>query len=358
MQDLSQHDARNYKEKTMANKRREDWIDCLKCIAILIVMMNHLGLTIPGFSFWGGMFFVPIFFLLSGYTYHTKEEPFGTFLKRKAKRLLLPYVTANAVLFVFFFVKDCILGNISTAEGLKNLYGIFYARNQLLSWDVQTLFLPKMDRNVYLMTILNSPTWFLMALFLTIILFEILLRLTDKNGRRMWFIAGLFLLLGILYRYLFPVLLPWSLDAVPFFLLFFMTGYFIRRKAMLYYLDRHKITLVIILALLIVCGIWNGSANFSIASYGKSIILALYNAAASSVLAMYVGFKLKKHIWKGFALVGRQTLVLLCYHMFLFAILETVWPGIPKLLELIVGTVLLTAAGYGKEKLYAKKQGS
>ena len=95
----------------MANKRREDWIDCLKCIAILIVMMNHLGLTIPGFSFWGGMFFVPIFFLLSGYTYHTKEETFGRFLKRKAKRLLLPYITANAILFVFFFVKESLLGS-------------------------------------------------------------------------------------------------------------------------------------------------------------------------------------------------------------------------------------------------------
>ena len=117
----------------MANKRREDWIDCLKCIAILIVMMNHLGLTIPGFSFWGGMFFVPIFFLLSGYTYHTKEETFGRFLKRKAKRLLLPYITANAILFVFFFVKESLLGSISAAEDLKILYGIFYARNQLLS---------------------------------------------------------------------------------------------------------------------------------------------------------------------------------------------------------------------------------
>ena len=105
------------------------------------------------------------------------------------------------------------------------------------------------------------------------------------------------------------------------------------------------------------CGVWNGSANFSIASYGKSIILALYNAAASSILAMYAGFKLKKHIWKGFALVGRQTLVLMCYHMFLFAILETVWPGIPKMFELLLVLVLLTAAGYGKEKLYAKKQG-
>ena len=196
-----------------------------------------------------------------------------------------------------------------------------------------------------------------MALFLTIIAFEILIRVTDKNGRRMWFVAGLFLLLAVLYRYLFPVLLPWSLDAVPFFLLFFMTGYFIRRKAILYYLDQHKITLVLLLGLLIVCGVWNGSANFSIASYGKSIILALYNAAASSVLVMYAGFKLKKHIWKGFALVGRQTLVLMCYHMFLFAILETVWPGIPKPFELLLVIVLLTAAGYGKEKLYAKKQG-
>ena len=52
---------------------RKTYVDFAKCIAILFVLMNHIGLTIPYVSNFGGMFYVPIFFVLAGYTYHTKE---------------------------------------------------------------------------------------------------------------------------------------------------------------------------------------------------------------------------------------------------------------------------------------------
>ena len=71
--------------------RRENWIDAAKGIAILIVVLNHSGLVISGVNFWGGMFYVPAFFLLAGYTYAPKEESYKSFVKRKAKRLLVPY---------------------------------------------------------------------------------------------------------------------------------------------------------------------------------------------------------------------------------------------------------------------------
>ena len=340
----------------MSGKKREKWVDFAKCIAIFIVMLNHSGIVVPAVSFFGGMFYVPIFFLISGFTYRTKEESFPHFVKRKAKRLLLPYITANMLLFAFFFCKETILEGGSKAAFLR-LFGILYGRNQLFAQTTQTLFLPQPEQNLYLMTCLNSPTWFLPALFLTIVLFEMLMRLTDKNGRKMWLVSSILLFLAILYHNLFPVLLPWSLDAVPLFLQLFMWGYFIRRKAVLYYLDQKKWLVGVIAGCFLLTAWMNGSANFSVADYGTSMMLALFNALASSVLVFYFCFKIRRHIPAALAWIGRQTLPLLCYHLFVFSIFQTVLCKAPAEVHLLLTIVTMTLLCYGKEKLWhAKRQ--
>ena len=66
---------------------RKTYVDFAKCIAILFVLMNHIGLTIPYVSNFGGMFYVPIFFVLAGFTYHAKEESYISFVSKKAKKV-------------------------------------------------------------------------------------------------------------------------------------------------------------------------------------------------------------------------------------------------------------------------------
>ncbi len=348
----------------MSGKQREKWIDLAKCIAILIVMLNHSQLTIPGVSFWGGMFFVPVFFVLSGYTYRGKEESFALFLGRKAKRLLVPYITANGILFAFFFIKDVVLSGKPAEEMLTSLIGIFYARNQLFSWETQTMFFPKAEGNIYFLTCLNSPTWFLPALFLTMVLFELLFRVCRRNGRKMLLAAVILLCLANLYHYLFPLLLPWSVDAVPYFLIMFMWGYFMRRKEFLDDFDRHKWILCILLGIFLILARINGSVNYSIADYGKSTMMALYNALVSSTLLLYLCREVQRYIPKALAVAGQQTMVLLCYHLFVFSVLETILkaviPGISHVatavILIVVTTIGLTLLGWGKEKLvHAKK---
>lgn len=340
----------------MSGKQREKWIDFAKCIAILVVMMNHSRLDAPGIKFWGGMFFVPVFFVLSGFTYRSREESYLSCLGRKAKRLLVPYITANGILFAFFLCKDVILGGGQIADMLLEAFGIFYARNQLFTWEMPTLFFPDHGANVYFLTLLNSPTWFLPALFLTQMLFEAMFRLTKKDGRKMLLGAVILLCLANLYHYLFPVLLPWSLDAVPYFLIMFMWGYFTGRKGFLCYFDRRKWVLLILGGVFLLCAVTNGSANYSIADYGSSAMMALYNALVSSTILMYLCYKAEKYIPRFLTVIGQQTMFLLCYHLFAFSVLETVWADIHPALTIAVTTVCLTLAAWGKERWhYAKK---
>lgn len=343
-------------EMLMSGEQREKWIDLVKCIAIFVVMVNHSQLAAPHLRFWGGMFFVPVFFVLSGYTYRIREESFLSFFGRKAKRLLLPYITANGILFVFFVVKDVLLGQMALREKATDVIGIFYARNQMFVTEPKMLFPPAAEENIYFYGMLNSPTWFLPALFLTMVLFEVLVRLSKRDGRKMLLGAVILLCMANLYHYLFPLLLPWSLDAVPYFLIMFLWGYFMKRKKFLDYFDRKKWVLLLLLGGFLICALINGSANYSVGDYGKSTMMALYNALVASTLLMYLMRKTETYILKVFTLIGQQTLFLLCYHLFAFAMIETVFPEMHPLLVILVTTVVLTAVAWGKERvLYAKK---
>lgn len=340
----------------MAKAQREKWIDFVKFIAILIVMMNHSRLDIPGVKFWGGMFFVPVFFVLSGFTHKSREESFAAFLGRKAKRLLLPYITANGILFVFFVIKDVVLGSVAWTEKIPDIIGIFYARNQLFADGAQTLFLTETKENVYFYRMLNSPTWFLPALFLTMVLFELLLRFF-KNDIRKTGLAGVILLcVANLYHYLCPILLPWSLDALPYFFLMFLWGYIMTQKNLMDAFDRRKRILLIVFVVFVAAAMINGSANYSIGDYGKSTTLALFNAVSSSTLLMYLIRKSERYIPRVLTVAGQYTLFMLCYHLFFFSLFETIFAGIHPLLTIFVTLVLLTVFAWGKEKvLYAKK---
>jgi fucose 4-O-acetylase-like acetyltransferase len=328
----------------MADTKREKWIDLAKCIAILIVIMNHTTVRIPVVSFVGGMFFVPVFFMLSGYTCREREEDLSCFLRRKAKRLLLPYVGANVLLVAFFCVKELLTGTADMAVWGQRIFGFLYARNQLFAGENRTALLLPWRENIYFMTCLNSPTWFLPALFLTAVCFELLLRLTDRNGRKMCFCIAILLLLAIVYHYLFPMLLPWSLDAVPLFLILYACGYFMRRREVLAKLDGHIPAVGVLLLFFIVTAYLNGTTNFSIADYGNSMMLALCNAVLSSVLLLFFCYQCKNHVPRAAALIGRKTLFLLCAHLFVLSVCEALLAGLglPEAVILLIALAILT----------------
>ena len=70
---------------------RLEWLDFGKAMGILVVLLVHAGCRLGLVTYYGGMFYMPIFFVAAGYTFRVKEgESYGTFLLKKAKRLLIP----------------------------------------------------------------------------------------------------------------------------------------------------------------------------------------------------------------------------------------------------------------------------
>ena len=310
------------------NVLRKNWIDAAKAVAMFIVVLNHSELRIPGVNFWGGMFFVPAFFLLSGYTYHPGNGSYKEYVKKKAKRLLIPYLTANLFLFLFFFIKMILTHNLASDFVVRSLLGILYGRNQIFVSS---------DYHSNLMINLNAPTWFLPALFVALIMLEGFYRLCKGNEKKVVLIVVVYALFATGYHYFVPVLLPWCLDIMPFFLLMMLAGNLLKKIDFFNENDEKlileispKIRYVIIVLLFIICivsGLFNGSYNLSLSDTGKSVTLMCTAAISSSILLMVIMNLLDKKaekICSILAKLGKHTLTTLCYHYFILVMVMMV----------------------------------
>lgn len=308
-----------------------------------MVLIVHADCRLGAVTYYGGMFYMPIFFVAAGYTYRCRrEEAFRVFLKKKAKRLLAPYFEVNAFLWLFFWLKDSVLGGNPLDLKLYSVFGIFYSRNQMYA--------PQHGGEVPVwMDLLNAPLWFLTAMFLTYVYYELLCRI----GKRYLLLAA-GLLLAVIWHRSTSLLLPWSLDAVPYFACFLSVGEKLREWDGICFLVKKWYWNLPALALFIGGSLLNGSVNLSLGFYGKSMLLYLLVGSLGSVLVLTAGAALEKGckpLVCGMGWIGQETLTILCFHMFLFMFIKTAAGMIglgtgPAQAFLVIGSaVLLTVLG-------------
>lgn len=298
-------------------KNRLEWLDFGKAMGMLVVLLVHAECNLGFLTFYGGMFYMPIFFVASGYTYRCKRgESYFAFLKKKARRLLVPYFLTSLFLWIFFYLKDSLLsGNLQDIK-LLSLVGIFYGRN----WAKHPSYL---GENPVLLNILNAPLWFLLAMFLSYAYFEAISRRKKK-----YLYLALGLVCSIAWHYGTKILLPWSMDAVPYFACFLAVGEWLCEKNIIKNLlkKKHRYQIVILVAAFLCLSNINGSVNLSCGIYGRSMILYLLVGSLGSVCVFLLGIFCER-TWKFgsriFSVIGQETLVILCLHMFCYLFLGT-----------------------------------
>lgn len=143
------------KEEYMDAKGRIEWIDFAKGIAMLCVILGHLGSDLANRVVFG--FHLTVFFLLGGYT--LKPAGFGgEFLATQFRKLMVPYF--YTCLFVLLFDvansvlidKDASILTITEIAG-RDLASFFYA-----SGSIKTFGPAQMGRYI-------GAIWFLPAMF-------------------------------------------------------------------------------------------------------------------------------------------------------------------------------------------------
>lgn len=302
--------------KVNKNSRR-GYLDIAKAIGLIIVLINHVELSLGGMNRYLGAFYVSEFFLLAGLTFRVKEiETTKEFIIKKAKRLLLPYVGYSIFYLLWYGVRAVTSGSFQGMDFLKKLIGCIYARNYLF---------PGKEDPVYFMEIMNAPMWFLPALFLSLVLYYLL---SIYLGKKKVYGVAVTFGMAVLLHYFVPVLLPWSIDTVLAMMPLLYLGEWFQTVEYMEIARKKWWLLPVILVVFILSVYWNGAGNLSIGNYGKSMVVFLVASCTGTMLCILIAYFIEKYLHflgKPLMIVGMSTLDILCLHLFVFALLQTVF---------------------------------
>jgi len=209
-----------------ASQVRIAWVDNLKAIGILLVVLTHHQDDLPKwFVRYVYSFHVPLFFFASGYVFRPmRYTGIRALLINKTKTLLIPYFILSFLTLAFhvttapFQTGEIVYGFM---EVLRGIAGIIISSNDII-WMVH-----------------NPPLWFLTSLFLVECCFYGLYKVSsgDDGVHYMWVLAFLVFIisiLGALYSSFIAQRLPWGFDTALTGTVLFFIGFSIQeRKALI-----------------------------------------------------------------------------------------------------------------------------
>ena len=180
----------------MVVQKRIVWVDVVKYICILMVMLSHLEARTDVWQAFYTPFFLSAFFFVSGYVYK-QSDGFKQFLYKKFRQLFIPWLV--------FSVFNILL-------------------SQVFSFNVHTAFLPELAWNFLQIRGQGDGIWFVAALFVTFIPFYFFIKwyeFISQNGGHSKdtvaiLIAWILSMISILYSRLLPEgIFPWGSAALP-----------------------------------------------------------------------------------------------------------------------------------------------
>ena len=88
-------------------KKRDKTIDVARGIAIIVMIMGHTGYVFPFFNFslWYHAWHMPIFYIISGYFFSGRKTDVQSFIAKKARRLLVPFIFWMAFDYAYYFFQ-------------------------------------------------------------------------------------------------------------------------------------------------------------------------------------------------------------------------------------------------------------
>lgn len=284
----------------MGKKERILWLDALKGIAIILVIIGHGPVIDERIYNFIWAFHMPLFFCMAGYTFHKSDNDIE-FIRKKAERLLKPYVFTVIMLTILgglVFVRANGMDIVGTFKTMGRwIYGGLYGS----CWSYEKPFV------IYDI----GAIWFLCALFCAELLFQEVLKL-DKN------MVPLFVLIlayiGIETR--IYIWLPWGIQCGMTVLVFLYAGYLARENN---WIDKN-ISLIahgVMLSVCVIC-IWKGS----MAIVGNNTYTLGY---LTIIGAMYISFYLARfsklflntsnRVTRILSFFGKNSMTILCFHL-------------------------------------------
>jgi acyltransferase len=291
---------------------REVWVDYAKAIGIILVIAGHLRLAKPISDFIYA-FHVPLFFILSGYLYKSKDT-FKTVISKDVRRLLLPYTYFYMISYGYWFLTGYLRhrneypGTSGVEERLLGLVvGVGYETHVSIS--------------------ISPHLWFLMGLFFVKFFYSLLQYISKEN--KLLITAGIIvLLITVVFINSSGYDLWLSLDSAVLSLPFFFIGVLLKsyRKWQLWFKNNllNLFYLLLTIAATWYLSIYNGSANINTSYFGHNLLLFYITGLCGSLMIFSLSFILAVVPSKIVVFVSNNTLILLCIHGLIIIILRSI----------------------------------
>ncbi len=195
---------------------RLHWIDTLKGIGIILVVLAHYSLPIA-LDTYIFSFHMPLFFFISGFLFDFGKyaESASNFVKGRFKSLIVPYFCFAVITCIFYLLLDELytpgIPSIKFFENsiIHRISHIFVAFGPAISY--------------------NPPLWFLTCLFVTELLFYGLARKYYREPKKLVFWLIITGVIGYFYSVYVPFRIPWNVDVALAAIVFYGAGNLFRR---------------------------------------------------------------------------------------------------------------------------------
>jgi fucose 4-O-acetylase-like acetyltransferase len=284
---------------------RYDIIDSIKGIGILLVIWGHCMFPRSYIIY---AFHMPLFFMISGFLF--KNQEFGELILKKTKRIIIPFLFFFVVSFLFFLASNFL--NLSRSplsihfEPISKDRLVFFIKSCLTDF-VFGRGVPN-----------NPPLWFLSCIFITILLYNVILTLKVKYQ---W---GLIAISSILAYYLgfIKLALPFKIDVAFAAIVFFHLGFTIKKH--LNWIKQRiesvsnisKIALILLCTAIFVFTVFlneeiSGSYVVMMVNQFGNYFLFYISAISGTILIVVVAHTIQ---YSTVQYLGQNSLVLMCVH--------------------------------------------
>lgn len=282
------------------SKNRIRSFDILKGIAIICVILGHLGIENVDRIVY--TFHVPVFYFVMGYFINTNQS-FSELLKKKIKTLLVPYWITALIMIILAIIAGAILGECGTMAKTW-IFAALYGSGENCSFPFC------IDK--------IGAIWFLYASFWGSLFVNLIMKV---NARWRAFVVIAVFLCGYMTKDM--IWLPFSIQAGAVSVLFIYIGYIIKHlsklKSNIEYLQREEIrTACVILAFVIWLDfIYNFKGFYLVeGDIGRGVTDVFGSICAYCVLLTVCRYIDKKCnlIARYLSFVGKNSILLLCLH--------------------------------------------
>ena len=299
----------------LKSKERIEWIDIAKGVGIIYVMFSHIQLIFFGKNILS--FFIPLFFILSGYTFSLRNNiNFKSFIKKIFKSLIIPYISMTIILYLIYLCKIIVNLQLNIKTVILPILGSIYSRYYI--YDIHAV-----SSNVRLLFINNEALWFLPCLFISEVILYFIINQNNKKSK--YLILILCILIGYLFDAYCKILMPWSIDSSFIYVIFLWIGYRLKEINLISRnLSRNKI--ILLFAFIGINTIFirlNSEPNTSIREYGNYIYF--YISALSGVglqIIICQCMEKVKLINKVFSYIGKNSLIILGFHLTFYSLIS------------------------------------